>query len=109
VLLVTGIAAAAETAVPGSTGGGMAAATFYGYSLIAAGIGVGIAACGGGIGMGLVFSATQQGIARQPELSSKLNGMMYLQFALIEAQVLYALFLALFFIFVNPFASKIAG
>ena len=109
VLLGTGIAAAAETVAPGSTGGGMAAATYYGYSLIAAGVGVGIAACGGGIGMGLVFSATQQGIARQPELQSKLQGQMFLQFALIEAQVLYALFLAIIFIFANPFAEKIAG
>ena len=108
VLFGTGLVVAAETAAPGSTGN-MAAATFFGNSLLASGIGVGIAAGGCGIGMGLVFSSALQGIARQPELQSKLQMQMFIQFALIEAQVLYALFLAIIFIFANPFASKVVG
>jgi F-type H+-transporting ATPase subunit c len=108
-LLGAAVAAASETVAPGSTGGGMAAATYFGNSLLASGIGVGIAAGGCGIGMGLVIAATVQGIARQPELQSKLQMTMFLGFALIEAQVLYALFLAIIFIFANPFASKIVG
>ena len=71
--------------------------------------GVGIAAGGCGIGMGLVIGSALQGIARQPELQSKLQQNMFIGFALIEAQVLYALFLAIIFIFANPFAVKIAG
>jgi F-type H+-transporting ATPase subunit c len=100
---------AAETAAPGSTGGGMAAATYFGNSLLASGIGVGIAAGGCGIGMGLVIASALQGIARQPELQSKLQQNMFIGFALIEAQVLYVLFLAILFIFANPFAAKVVG
>ncbi len=102
-----GIVSAAETVAPG--GGSMAAATFFGNSLLASGIGVGLAAGGCGIGMGLVISSAIQGIARQPELQSKLQTPMYIGFALIEAQVLYVLFLAILFIYANPFASKVVG
>jgi len=101
-----GIVSATETVAPGSS---MAAAVFFGNTLIASGIGVGIAAGGCGIGMGLVIGSALQGIARQPELQSKLQQNMFIGFALIEAQVLYALFLAIIFIFANPFAVKIAG
>jgi F-type H+-transporting ATPase subunit c len=92
-----------------ATGGSMAAATFFGNSLLASGIGVGLAAGGCGIGMGLVISSAIQGIARQPELQSKLQTPMYIGFALIEAQVLYVLFLAILFIYANPFANKVIG
>ena len=101
-----GIVSAAEAVSPGS---GMAAATFFGNTLIASGVGVGIAAGGCGIGMGLVIGSALQGIARQPELQSKLQMNMFIGFALIEAQVLYALFLAIIFIFANPFAAKVVG
>ena len=104
-LIGAGIASAAETVAPGS----MAAATFFGNTLIASGIGVGVAAGGCGIGMGLVISSALQGIARQPELLGKLQINMFIGFALIEAQVLYALFLAIIFIFANPFAAKVIG
>jgi F-type H+-transporting ATPase subunit c len=104
-LLGAGIVSAAETVAPGS----MPAATFFGNTLLASGIGVGIAAGGCGIGMGLVISSALQGIARQPELQSKLQMNMFIGFALIEAQVLYALFLAIIFIFANPFAAKVIG
>jgi F-type H+-transporting ATPase subunit c len=104
-LLGAGVVAAAETVAPG----GMAAATYFGNSLVASGVGVGIAAGGCGIGMGLVISSALQGIARQPELQSKLQMNMFLGFALIEAQVLYVLFLAIIFIFANPFAKQVIG
>ncbi|MBN1129125.1 MAG: ATP synthase F0 subunit C [Chitinispirillaceae bacterium] len=107
-LLGATVAAAAETVAPGS-GGSMAAATFFGNTLVASGVGVGIAAGGCGIGMGLVIASALQGIARQPELQSKLQMNMFIGFALIEAQVLYALFLAIIFIFANPFAAKVIG
>jgi F-type H+-transporting ATPase subunit c len=104
-LLGATLVAASEAVAPG----GMAAATYFGQSLLASGVGVGIAAGGCGIGMGLVIAATVQGIARQPELQSKLQMTMFLGFALIEAQVLYVLFLAIIFIFANPFATKVIG
>ena len=104
-LLGATLVAASEAVAPG----GMAAATYFGQSLLASGIGVGIAAGGCGIGIGLVIAATLQGIARQPELQSKLQTTMFLGFALIEAQVLYVLFLAIVFIFANPFKALVIG
>jgi F-type H+-transporting ATPase subunit c len=101
-----GVVSAADTV---ASGGSMAAATFFGNSLLASGIGIGLAAGGCGIGMGLVISSAIQGIARQPELQSKLQTPMYIGFALIEAQVLYVLFLAILFIYANPFAAKVVG
>lgn len=108
-LLGAAVVAASETVAPGSGGGSMVAATYFGQSLLASGVGVGIAAGGCGIGMGLVIAATLQGIARQPELQSKLQTTMFLGFALIEAQVLYVLFLAIIFIFANPFKALVIG
>jgi F-type H+-transporting ATPase subunit c len=108
-LLGATVAAASETVAPGSTGGSMAAATFFGNTLVASGLGVGVAAGGCGIGMGLVIASALQGIARQPEMQSKLQMNMFIGFALIEAQVLYALFLAIIFIFANPFTTKVIG
>lgn len=102
ILFGAAIACAAE-AVSGSPN----AAIFFGNTLLASGIGVGIAAGGCGIGMGLVIASSLQGIARQPELQSKLQMNMLIGFALIEAQVLYALFLAIIFLFANPFAKLI--
>jgi F-type H+-transporting ATPase subunit c len=106
VLLGATVVCAAETVVPGA--GSSARALYFGNSLLASGIGVGIAAGGCGIGMGLVIASAIQGMARQPEMQSKLTTNMFLGFALIEAQVLYALVLALVFIFANPF-SKLVG
>ena len=78
---------------------------FFGASIIAAGLGVGLAAAGCGLGMGVLISSALQGMARQPELMPKLQMNMLIGFALIEAQVLYALFLAIIFLFANPFAK----
>jgi F-type H+-transporting ATPase subunit c len=92
------VVCAAETATAGG-------AQFFSSSVLAAGLAVGIAAFGCGIGMGLVISSALQGMARQPELAAKLQLNMLIGFALIEAQVLYALFLAIIFVFANPFKS----
>jgi len=105
VLFGAAVACAAEAVAPGS--GSSARALYFGNTLIASGIGVGVAAGGCGIGMGLVIASALQGIARQPEMQSKLQMNMFIGFALIEAQVLYALFLAIIFIFANPFASLV--
>jgi len=58
------------------------------YAPIGKGIAFGVAAGGAGIGIGLVFASAIQGIARQPEQSAALRGLMFLGFALIEALAL---------------------
>jgi len=80
-----------------------ATASYTGFSVLAAGIGMGIAACGCGIGMGTCIASALQGIARQPELTSKLQLNMMLGLVFIETLALYTLFIAIMLLFVNPF------
>ena len=78
-------------------------ATIQAYSVIAAGVGLGIAALGGAIGMGHTAAATILGTARNPGLSSKLLTTMFIALAMIEAQVIYTLVIALIALYANPF------
>lgn len=73
------------------------------YSVAGAVIGLGIAALGGAIGMGHAAAATISGTARNPGISGKLLGTMFIALALIEAQVIYTLVLALIALYSNPF------
>ncbi|AAP77190.1 F0F1 ATP synthase subunit C [Helicobacter sp. MIT 03-1614] len=75
------------------------------YSIAGAVIGLGIAALGGAIGMGHAAAATISGTARNPGISGKLLGTMFIALALIEAQVIYTLVLALIALYANPFLS----
>lgn len=73
------------------------------FSVIAAGLGLGVAACGGAIGMGHAASATILGTARNPSLKGTLLTTMFIALAMIEAQVIYALVIALIVLYGNPF------
>lgn len=73
------------------------------YSVIAAGVGLGIAALGGAIGMGQTAAATIAGTARNPGLGGKLMTTMFIALAMIEAQVIYTLVVALIALYANPF------
>jgi len=73
------------------------------YSVAAAVVGVGLAAIGGGIGMGHTAAATIAGTARNPGLGSKLMTTMFIALAMIEAQVIYTLVIAFIALFANPF------
>ena len=54
-------------------------------------LGMGLGSLGAGIGIGIVFGSMIQSVARQPELRSELQGIMWLGFALTEAVVFYGL------------------
>ncbi len=73
------------------------------YSVIGAGIGLGIAALGGAIGMGSTAASTISGTARNPGVGGKLTTTMFIAIAMIEAQVIYMLVVALLLLFANPF------
>ena len=73
------------------------------YSRVAAVVGLGLAALGGAIGMGHASAATIAGTARNPGMGGKLMGTMFIALAMIEAQVIYALVLALIALYANPF------
>ena len=77
--------------------------TLKAYSMIAAGLGLGLAALGGAIGMGHTAAATIAGTARNPGLGAKLMTTMFIALAMIEAQVIYALVIALIALYANPY------
>jgi len=72
-------------------------------SVIAAGIAVGLAAIGPGIGQGTAAGYALEGIARQPEAESKIRGALLLSFAFMESLTIYGLVVALAILFANPF------
>ena len=73
------------------------------YSVVAAGVGLGLAALGGAVGMGHTAAATIAGTARNPGLGGKLMTTMFIALAKIEAQVIYTLVIALIALYANPF------
>jgi F-type H+-transporting ATPase subunit c len=106
--LLLGSPAFAEEAAKAAAIGDRMVAGFGLYSAIvlAAGIGVGIAALGCGIGMGQATRGACEGIARNPELSGKLTVTMILGIALIETLVIYTLVIALILLYANPVVPK---
>ncbi|HFU74017.1 MAG TPA: F0F1 ATP synthase subunit C [Helicobacteraceae bacterium] len=77
--------------------------TLKAYSVIAAGVGLGLASLGGAIGMGHTAAATIAGTARNPGLGGKLLTTMFIALAMIEAQVIYSMVIAFIALFFNPF------
>ena len=57
-------------------------------------IGYGLAAIGGGIGVGLIFAAYMTSVARQPESQRTLQPMLFVGFAVVEALAILGLVLA---------------
>jgi len=60
-----------------------------------AAIGAGLVLVGAGLGIGLLWAAGLQSIARQPEMQSKLQATMLIGAALIEGTALFALVICL--------------
>jgi F-type H+-transporting ATPase subunit c len=61
---------------------------------LAAGIVFGLGALGAGIGNGLIFSKTVEGISRQPELRGTLTATAFIGVGLVEAMPIISLVLA---------------
>ncbi len=57
-------------------------------------VGYGLAAIGSGIGVGLIFAAYINGVARQPEARSILQTIAFTGFALVEALAIIGLGMA---------------
>jgi F-type H+-transporting ATPase subunit c len=57
-------------------------------------VGYGLSAIGPGVGIGLIFAAYINGVARQPEARGMLQGIAILGFALAEALAIFGLVLA---------------
>lgn len=80
---------------------------FYG-TVLAAGLGIAIAAFGTGIGQGLGLSRAVEGVARNPEASGKITVTMLIGLAMIESLCIYALVVALILLYAYPMATPIA-
>jgi len=89
-------------ALPAFAGNAEAAGNYLAYLAIGAGLAIGIAACGGGIGQGRAAAAALEGIARNPGAAGKLNGPMILGLALIESLVIYAFVIAIMLVLKVP-------
>ena len=62
-------------------------------------IGVGLAAVGGGVGIGLVGYSVVEATARQPEMQGKLTTIMFIVAALIEGIALFAIVICMLCLF----------
>lgn len=71
-----------------------------GNKALAAGIAIGLAACGGAIGMGLSIAKSSEGISRQPEAEGKIRTTLMLGLVFVETAIIYALIIAILIIFV---------
>ena len=100
------VEAAAEAApAAAAASADVANQTLKAYSMIAAGVGLGLAALGGAIDMGSTAAATIAGTARNPGLGGKLMTTMFIALAMIEAQVIYTLVIALIALYANPYLA----
>lgn len=68
-------------------------------SILGAAIGAGLAAIGVGLGIGFIGSKAVEGIARQPEVSGKIQTAMLIAAALIEGVGLFALVICILALF----------
>jgi len=66
-----------------------------GFIAIGAALAIGLAALGGGLGQGKAAAAALDGIARNPQASSKVFTPMIVGLALIESLVIYGLIIAI--------------
>lgn len=106
------LAAAPALAAEGAEAAGKAAGgaeTFFAATVIAAGLSIGIAAFGTGMGQGTAVSKALEGIARQPEAAGPIQTNMIIGLAFIESLCIYALVVSLILIFANPFSTFFAG
>ncbi len=82
---------------------------FFAYVVLAAALSIGLAALGGGIGMGTAISKSTEGVARQPEAAGKIQTMLILGLAFIESLSIYALVISLILLFANPYTGLFLG
>ena len=74
-------------------------------SATAAGLSIGLAAIGPGIGQGSAAAQSVEGIARQPEAEGKIRATLLLSLAFMESLTIYGLVVALCLLFANPFVG----
>ncbi len=90
---LTGLLTLATQAAP--AGFPEVAGSAWSNALMGAGIGAGLAAVGAGLGIGRLAGSACEGIARQPEASGDIRGVMILTAALVEGVALFGVVVCL--------------
>ncbi len=93
-----GVAAAQQAAPAGREG----ATLLSPFTVLAAGIGMAVAAGLCGLGQGRAIAAALEGIARQPGAAARIQTAMIIGLALIESLAIYMLVVAIILLFVKP-------
>lgn len=75
--------------------------------MIAAGVGIGLAALGTGIGQGHAIRGATEGVSRNPGASGKILTTMLIGLAMVESLAIYALVVSLILLFANPFKGML--
>ncbi|HPD19048.1 MAG: ATP synthase F0 subunit C [Candidatus Goldbacteria bacterium] len=115
VFCFSGILFAAETSgAEGQTAQATGKATnnsvqFFAFTVLAAALGVGIAAFGCGIAQGMATAKAAEGLSRQPEAGGAIQTMLIIGLAFIESLTIYALVIGLILIFANPYVNLFIG
>jgi F-type H+-transporting ATPase subunit c len=84
---------------------GDAKAAIIQYTVLAAGLAIGLGAIGSGIGMGTAIGGACEGTSRNPEAGGRIMTTMIIGLAMIESLTIYALVIALLLLFVRPGAA----
>ena len=77
------------------------------FTVIAAGLLIGLGALGTAIGFAILGGKFLEGSARQPELTPMLQTKMFIVAALVDAVAMIGIGFALFFTFANPFLNQL--
>ncbi len=72
------------------------------YTVLAAGLAIGLGAIGSGIGMGTAIGGACEGTSRNPEAGGRILTTMIIGLAMIESLTIYALVIALLLLFGSP-------
>ena len=75
------------------------------YTVLAAGLAIGLGAIGSGIGMGTAIGGACEGTSRNPEAGGRILTTMIIGLAMIESLTIYALVIALILLFGNPYIT----
>jgi len=102
-LMMLAICLLATVAFAAEAGGGTAAIAQY--TVLAAGLAIGLGAIGSGIGMGTAIGGACEGTSRNPEAGGRILTTMIIGLAMIESLTIYALVIALILLFGNPYVK----
>ena len=78
---------------------------FFGMTVLAAGLAIGLGAIGAGIGQGMAVGKALEAMARQPEMANTFQTNMFIGLAIIESLAIYALVVSMILLYGNPFKS----